>query len=72
MKSVVQNLNTKNFVRVRVGIGKPEHKGDLINYVIGNMKEEDKNILEKATTKAKEAVIEVLRSGVDNAMNKFN
>ena len=72
MKSVVQNLKSKNFTRVRVGIGKPEHKGDLINYVIGYINKEDKGILDKATTKAKEAVIEVLKSGVDSAMNKFN
>ena len=34
MKSVVQNLKTEDFARVRVGIGKPEIKEDMINYVI--------------------------------------
>ena len=50
----------------------PEHKNDLINYVIGKIPEEEKEILDKSTTTAKEAVIEILKNGVDMAMNKFN
>ena len=34
MRSVVQNLKTEEFASVRVGIGKPEIKEDMINYVI--------------------------------------
>ena len=34
MRSVVQNLKTEKFARVRVGIGKPKIKEDMINYVI--------------------------------------
>lgn len=72
MKSVVSSIETKNFIRVKVGIGKPEHKDDLINYVIGGMTEEEKQILDEATTKAKDAVVEIIKLGVDNAMNKVN
>ena len=72
MKSVIQNLSTKKFARIRVGIGMPEHKDDLINYVIGSISEDDKKVLEEATTKAKDAIIEIIKNGVDNAMNKIN
>ena len=72
MKSVVHYLSSDEFPRVRVGIGKPEHKGDLINYVIGAIPEEEVKILDEATTKTKEGVIEILKNGVDNAMNKIN
>jgi len=72
MKSVVEHIKTRNFARVKVGIGMPENKGDLINYVIGAIPEEGKEILEKATTIAKDVVVEIIKSGVDNAMNKFN
>ena len=41
MKSVTECLATQNFPRVRVGIGSPEHKGDLINYVIGKISKEE-------------------------------
>ena len=72
MKSVIQNIQMKEFYRVRVGIGVPEFKNDLINYVIGKIPEEEKEILDKSTTKAEEAVIEIIKNGVDYAMNKFN
>ena len=72
MKSVDQSLNTREYPRIRVGIGAPENKGDLINYVIGAISKEDKEILDKATTNAKEAAIEIVKNGVDYAMNQFN
>ena len=72
MKSVVQELQTEDFARIRVGIGKPEFKNDMINYVIGAIPKEEVEILEEGTTKAKDAVIEILKNGIDIDMNKFN
>ena len=72
MKSVVEELGTENFTRIRVGIGKPEFKGDMINYVIGYIPEEEVKILDEGTQKAKDAVVEILKNGVDKAMNIFN
>lgn len=72
MKSVVHELNTQNFKRIRVGIGMPKDKENLIEYVIGAISEEDKEKLDKGTDLAKEAVIEIIKSGIDIAMNKFN
>ena len=72
MKSVVHELNTQNLKRVRVGIGMPAEKENLIEYVIGAIAEEDKEKLEKGTDLAKEAVIEIIKSGIDKAMNQFN
>ena len=72
MKSVIEELQTEDFARIRVGIGKPEFKGDMINYVIGAIPEEEVKILDEGTTKAKEAVIEILKNGIDTSMNKYN
>lgn len=73
MKSVIQNLNSEEFTRIRVGIGTPEYKNDRIQYVIGKiLSEEDRKILNVGTDYAKDAVIEIIKNGVDSAMNKFN
>ena len=72
MKSVIENLKTEEFIRVRVGIGTPENKEDIINYVIGSIPKREKEILEKSIEKAAESVIEILDNGIDIAMNKFN
>ena len=72
MKSVISEIKSENFPRIRIGIGKPERKGQLIEYVIGSVSEADRKILDSATTKGKDAIIEILKNGVDIAMNKFN
>ncbi len=72
MKSVVENIGTTKFTKIRIGIGAPEDKSDLINYVIGYIPENEKIILDESTTIAKNAIIEILKNGVDIAMNKFN
>ena len=72
MKSVIECIGSEKFSRVRIGIGMPEHKGDLINYVIGYVPEEEKIALNKGCETAKEAVIEIIKNGIEIAMNKFN
>lgn len=72
MKSIVENLGSKDFTRIRIGIGKPENEFDKINYVIGHVGKEEMEILKEGVKKAADAVIEILKSDVDTAMNKFN
>lgn len=72
MKSVIQNISTEEFVRIRVGIGRPVHTNDMINYVIGHIPEDEVKLLDGGCNLAKEAVIEIIKNGIDSAMNKFN
>lgn len=72
MKSVVARLNSEEFPRVRVGIGMPEFKNDLINYVIGNITDEEYEELNKGVKEAANAVVAIMKDGIDTAMNKFN
>ena len=72
MKSVVENLQTTEFARIRVGIGRPEHAQDKINFVIGKIPEEEQKILEVGVQKAADAIPVIITEGIDNAMNKCN
>ena len=72
MKSVVEELQSTDFARIRVGIGQPEFKSDMINYVIGKVSQEEQEILQQGVEKAAKAVEEILKNGIDIAMNKFN
>ena len=72
MKSVVSEINTTEVPRIRVGIGKPKYKNDMINYVLGHIPNEEWDKLDKATTLAAEATCEILQNGIDGAMNKYN
>ena len=62
MKSVVENLQTTDFGRIRVGIGQPEYKNDMVNYVIGKIPEEEQKKLEKGVEIARDAVIEIIKN----------
>ena len=72
MKSIVHELSNEGFPWVRVGIGKPIFAEEKINYVIGKLPKEEADILEKGVNKAVGAVQEILKSGIDNAMNRYN
>ena len=73
MKSVIQNIHTEEFTRIRIGIGKPVYKEEKIDYVIGKiLSQEDREKLDLGIETAKQAIIEFIKNGVDSAMNKFN
>ena len=72
MKSMVRELNTTDFPRVRVGTGKQEKIADLVDYVIGRVNDEEYKKLEIGVEKAEVAVEEILKIGIDNAMNRLN
>lgn len=71
-KSVVHELATEEFPRIRVGIGKPVDEYDAINYVIGKLNHETYEALQQGVKKAAEAAIAYIKNGIDFAMNQFN
>lgn len=72
MKSVVENLKTEEFPRIRIGIGKPENKEETINYVIGAIPKKEIEELNKGVNKATEAVEKIIVNDINTAMNCFN
>ena len=60
--SVIENIKTEDFIRVRVGIGRPEDTRDMIEYVIGAIPDEEVKLLDSGTDIAKDAIIEILKS----------
>lgn len=72
MKSIVHELVSEDFSRIRVGIGRPVDEYDAIDYVIGKLDDETYKKLEVGIQKAAEAASECIKNGVDYAMNKFN
>ena len=72
MKSVVENLGTTEFPHIRIGTGKPLDNKSLIDYVIGKLTKEEYNSLQDGINKGVEAVIQILKIGIDRAMNIIN
>ena len=72
MKSVVEQLGTKDFIRIRIGIGAAASGEDLIDRVIGKVPEAEQELLRKAAADAADAARDIIALGVDNAMNRHN
>ena len=72
MKSIVKELNSEEFPRIRVGIGKPKNEFDKIDYVIGRIPNEEYINLQEGIDIAKDATIFWIKNGIDNTMNKYN
>lgn len=70
MNSISQRLSSKNFPRVRVGIGRPED--DTIDWVLGKFTGEEKELIESTVEKAADAIECWIKNGIDTAMNRYN
>ena len=71
-RSVTDSLGSKEFPRLRIGVGKPEEGGDQVAYVLGKPDEAEKRELDTALSQAAEAVKVMLSDSVTEAMNRFN
>lgn len=71
LKSIIANLGTDKFKRIRVGIGKDPNI-DIINYVLGKPKKEDLDKIDEATTKAMKAAIDFVKTPFDKVMSMYN
>ncbi|NCB62043.1 MAG: aminoacyl-tRNA hydrolase [Clostridia bacterium] len=73
LKSLIAQLGSDQFPRVRVGVGeKPHPDYDLADWVLGKFVGDDKKAAAEAVKKAADAVESVIRDGMDRAMNRFN
>ena len=72
MKSLVHELKSEDFPRIRVGIGKPKNEFDRIDYVIGRIPNEEYIVLQEGEDLAVDAVEYWIENGIDNTMNVYN
>ena len=71
LKSIISQLGSAEFKRVRVGIGRPE-SGKTADYVLSGFEGDEEKAFAAAVDRAAQAVQTVLSAGMTAAMNKFN
>ena len=72
MKSILQNLSTDTFARVRVGIGAKPENWDLADYVLSRPTSDERARIDDAIRDAADAVALIVRGEIDTAMSRFN
>ncbi len=73
MKSIIYMLQSEEFPRLRIGLGRPENGHlDNIDFVLGKFTDEEAKIMGETVKKASEAVLAVIAKGAEQAMNEVN
>ena len=71
MGSIIEALGTREFPRLRIGIGRPDND-DPSDYVLRRFTEDELIVMESAWDRAAKAIECYLAEGIDEAMNEFN
>lgn len=72
MASIINQLGTQDFARLRMGIGRPPGQMDAAAYVLQNFSKNEQAQLETFLVKAAEALDCFLTEGLETAMNRYN
>ena len=62
----------KEYNRVRMGVGKPEYKSQVVDYVLGNFSDDEEKILKGWITHTAQAVKEFKTKTVDEIKSKYS
>lgn len=71
VESILQQIGTKDFIRVKIGIGR-EPGMDSADYVLSKFRPEEQSVIRLAMDNAVDAIISIIDEGVEKTMNKFN
>lgn len=72
LRSITQHLKTQDYLRVRIGIGKPPTKELGADHVLSRLPKSQRELLDAAVVTAADAVEVLLTDGPDAAMRQFN
>jgi len=78
--SIITELGSPGFIRIRVGIGRPQTsvgsseicEADIITYVLSDFSPEEKQVITQLLPRVSAAIITILTEGLTAAMNSYN
>ena len=72
LESVTQHLGSKDFARLRIGIGRKNEAREITGHVLGKFGADESALLEKVLERAANQMAYWLDAGLQKAMNQFN
>ena len=72
LKSVISELGSADFLRLRLGIGRPEHRGEVVDHVLSAFTPDEQKLFDGELEAAVKAVKLVLSVPLGMAMNEVN
>lgn len=72
VRSVLEAMGSPDFVRVKVGIGRPREGQDAVQHVLGPFGKREGDAIQVVVQQAADAVEVLLQEGLEAAMNRYN
>ena len=72
LESIEQHVASREFARLRIGIGRKDGAREITNFVLGRFEPDENAVLEKVLVRASDQVECWLDGGIEKAMNQFN
>lgn len=72
IRDIIAAVGTEDFIRVRVGIGRPPGRQDAANFVLSNFSSTEKQSLPNLVTDAADAVEAIVADGLTSAQQRFH
>ena len=72
VKDIIEKIGTKDFWRLKIGIGKPTNKDDVISYVLGKPSPEDKENINSGIDKILANSKDIISGNYTSFMNNIN
>jgi peptidyl-tRNA hydrolase, PTH1 family len=72
LRSITQHLKSQDYLRIRIGVGKPDHKDVGKGHVLSKVPRSERELLDMRIADAADAVETIIADGVDAAMQRYN
>ncbi len=72
VESIIKYIGTENFPRLRIGIGRPKKKEDVVKYVLSPFSREEENTINKVIKKAVRCILRAIEISPERAMEYCN
>ncbi len=72
LRSIIEKMGTRDWYRVRTGVGRPPGRMDVANFVLASPKGKDEEDFDQSIYKASESVKFLLQNGLEATQQKYN
>lgn len=72
LKNIQDLIGTQDYARIRIGIGNEFAKGQQVDYVIGELSQEEREMIDEISKKVISGIIDFSTIGPERAMNNLN
>jgi PTH1 family peptidyl-tRNA hydrolase len=72
VRSIIDSLNSMDFPRIKIGIGRPRHGEDIEDFVLAPFYDDEKELIKQVLQAGMESCRLFISKGIESVMNKIN